>query len=416
MSAAKEDGVPSTVEEIEVIERRSKGIGNPRITEDQLRKLIDQNAANDPFPDAANDDEILEEVNVTGRKPVDPSQWWRYLLALFRRGGIGAIGIYDLPPFVIDALQESVNEVTEETLKDDDEVQDGLNQGIEEILVTAPGPGVMDPFSSNSVYKDQSFLAGIITYRQAQYKLSLMEEIKVTAKNLKNAHKHEIVWPRELIELSPIVKPFPYFVPGFRPTPQHPVEPFPGPAPKKPPAQNPTDDPADQSLPGTAPFIQGNIALTLDPNLGVRLAIRRQPARNREENKLRQDRKDQMSARIYRSILYFVNRTYGTYDELMDLWQVIGQNVYVDGVPLYSKNNPFQAMLDADSWDVDWEQMAIDYAAEQATDKAFGKMGQMSAEAQQGLNLPPGVVPLTRRGLRDYGGEEYIPDYDYYGP
>lgn len=371
-----EDGLPTPDQIEEILIRSSTGNPNPQISEEQLRDLIERNlqAANEPLPPAANDPGPLEEIRVTGQSPVDPADLARFLLNLLRRGGMGYLGVQDLPPWLEQALQESVNEITEETLKDDDEVQDalitpGANPALEEVFVY-PEPGTVGQPARN-------LFPGKVSPIDPQRLMSIQdyfrEHVVVTAKRLPNQHVKEITFPWELIEAVPVHRPYPVYTPGYKPFPESLPEELPVRAPDRPPRTNPDTDPANDQLPGNAPFIQGKIELTLDPNLGLRLKIARQPARNLEENRLRQDKKDQKAQRTYRTILYFVNKTYGELTELQDLYQVITQNIFVDGRPLYTYKNPWEALKNADDWTVDWEQMALDYAAMEAQDRAIGK-------------------------------------------
>ena len=195
----------------------------------------------------------------------------------------------------------------------------------------------------------------------------------------------------------PIHTPYPIYTPGYKPFPESLPEELPVRAPDQPPKVNPDTDPANDQLPGNAPFIQGKIELTLDPNRGLQLKIARQPARNLEENRLRQDKKDEKAQRTYRTILYFVNKTYGEWTELQDLYQAITQNIYVDGRPLHTYKDPLAALKNADHWSVDWEQMALDYAAMEAQDRAIGKASKRGREALNDMNYwgpnPGSYVP-----------------------
>ena len=240
-------------------------------------------------------------------------------------------------------------------------------------------------------------------YRRRQ---SLLEHVTVTAKRTRNAHIKEINFPWELIQNMPINRPWEIYLPGYKPFPESLPEPFPQPAPKKPPRQNPDTDPANLELPGSAPYIQGKIELSIDPQLGLQLKIARQPARNREENKLRRDRKDEKASRSYRTVLYFVNKTYGELTELQDLYQAITQNIFVDGKPLYTYSDPASALLNASDWSVNWQQMAIDLAAMEAQDRAIGKSSQ---KVRQALNEMGYYGPNPGSYMPNYGEPIYDP-------
>lgn len=399
MTTVIEDGglPPDIIDEIKITELRSKGWGNPRITEEKLRDLIERTAANENLPTAANDPGPMEEVTVTGRTPVDPTDLARFLLTLLRRGGIGYLGAYDYPPWLEEALQNAVNEQTDQTLTEDDEIQEALLDPdpspalIEEVKVYGeytPTPDdeytpTPDVFGTSFDYYDLSK-----EYRRATSRRSRMEHITVTAKRTKNAHIQTINFPWEFISTFPIARPHEIILPGYKPFPESLPEPFPEIAPGQPPKENPDTDPADDTLPGEAPFIQGNIELNIDPNNGVQLKIARQPARNREENKLRRDRKEQKASRAYRKVLLFVNQTYGELTELQDLWQVIAQNIYIDGKPLFAFDNPAVALLEADPSEirVAWQNMMVDYAAMEAQDRLIGKMAQNTRHALNEMN------------------------------
>ena len=311
---------------------------------------------------------------------------------------MGYLGVQDLPPWLEQALQESVNEITEETLKDDDEVQDALitpdeSPVLEEVFVY-PEPGTVGQPARN-------LFPGKVSPIDPQRLMSIQdwfrEHVTVTAKRLPKQHVKEITFPWELIEAVPIHTPYPIYTPGYKPFPESLPEELPVRAPDQPPKVNPDTDPANDQLPGNAPFIQGKIELTLDPNLGLQLKIARQPARNLEENRLRQDKKDEKAQRTYRTILYFVNKTYGEWTELQDLYQAITQNIYVDGRPLHTYKDPLAALKNADDWSVDWEQMALDYAAMEAQDRAIGKASKRGREALNDMNYwgpnPGSYVP-----------------------
>ena len=407
-----EDGKLPTPEEIEevFVNMPSTGGPNPTISQEQLEQIIANNlpAANEPLPEAANDADYLEEIKVTAKKPVDVAALAQALLALFKKGGIGGMIYYEFPPWLQEALQQEVNEQTQENADLDDEVQDALltpgqNSVLDEIYVTAPAPEGLPPDGFFVETPGLPTVNKVGPYWDAyRERLARMEHVTVTAKRTKTQHIQEITFPWQTIEALPVYKPYPIpNFPGYKPFPESLPEPYPQPAPKKPPGVNPDTDPANRELPGKAPYIQGSIQMTIDPSLGLRLRIARQPARNREENRVRRDRKEERASRAYRTILFFVNKTYGELTELADLWQAIAQNIFVDGKPLYTYSNPAQALLNADDWSVNWMQMAVDYAAMEAQDRAIGKSSQKLREALNDMgyygpnpgsympNLPP---------------------------
>ncbi|NBT30131.1 MAG: hypothetical protein EBT18_11760, partial [Gammaproteobacteria bacterium] len=88
-----------------------------------------------------------------------------------------------------------------------------------------------------------------------------------------------------------------------------------------------------------------------------------------------------------RRALLFVNRTLGEATELMDLWQVVGQNIYVRGKRLTDYDDPSAVLLNANpaAITVDFEQMLIDYAAMEAMDRGIGKLQKGQRQALNDL-------------------------------
>ena len=117
---------------------------------------------------------------------------------------------------------------------------------------------------------------------------------------------------------------------------------------------------------------------TLEGGLRYR-AVQKLRPRQREENKLRKDRKSEKASSQIRAVYRLVNKTYGELTELQDLWEVISENVYVDGKKLSSYENVTEALAAAAQgadFYVDYEQLAMDYALMEIQDYAIGRMSQ----------------------------------------
>lgn len=397
-----EDG--GSVPTDEIVVRGSKDYWrNPRISEEQLRRSIDRNRPAANSPDAANDPNYLEEVEVRERRLPDINL--RQIMALLRRspwGRLGALGDQTLPRWVQEAIKEAEKEATEDVMAENDLVQDAL-------LDPAPSPVLPEVKIFGKVTPKPQVSPGALfdfakRWHGDPWASPSAEEITVYGKRTRTgAHVQVINFPWELISILPVHPPRPVNDPDYLPFPESLPEPKPAPAPKKPPKTEPDAEPSPDNLPGKAPFMEGVITFQINPNTGIRVSIKRNPARNREENKLRRDRKDETAAKAYRRILYVVNTTYGSLDELQELWQALAQNIEINGTPLYNLSNPAERLwagMKHGTIDVDFIGMVQDLAYNQMQDKMFGKLGQMSGEAQQGLGLHPGQVPLAKQGMK----------------
>ena len=319
-------------------------------------------AANDPLPDAANDNEYLEEVKVKGVR-IARAMLKRLLGAL----DFGELGMTQAQrDMVYDWIQESIEEMDRE----DADTQAGINdaieetiEGIEEILVTAqPKP--------------------------EYYPSKPMEEILITAPKIrKGSYVQTIEWPIEWIQSNQGRKEAPLEVPwpGTRETPESLPEPQPERAPNRAPEPAPQESPAParNPLPGEDQYPGGKINLTLDPQTGIKLQKELRPNQRWEENRLRQDRKTQNASKLMRAFNKFFTKTYGTYSEARDLYEVIEWNIYIDGRPLAQHESAVSAIQDAarsENWYVDWEQLAKDYAMMEVTDRVIGKVGQLKGD------------------------------------
>lgn len=336
-------------------------------------------AANQPLPDAANDP-VLEEVKVTGKN------WAKYIKWL-RAWGRGWPGFGSIPSqeFIEQLYQDAVNELTEQDAQTQPEIEEAIQNGdpLEEVFVTAeklqpptvqPGPAADpavqgDPWSSAPP----------------------MEEIVVTAKNLKHGAAQTIQLGWSDLELffnhywQPAVsRPID---PGYRPPNELP-EPLPQIAPKKPPKVNPDTNPDDNPLGDLSgnPYISVGIALNLSPGTGIQIRTvkKLEPAARREENKVRKDRKEQQASRRYRALLRVFNMTFGSATEVLDLWNVIADNIYINGIPLSQIRDPLAALKRAaenGQWDVDMDQALMDLLVNQAQDYMIGRSASLGREA-----------------------------------
>lgn len=191
-------------------------------------------------------------------------------------------------------------------------------------------------------------------------------------------------------ELSP---PDPWWKPYIKPTewpnphnqPGHNVPPDEGPA------INPTPQP--EPLPGPAQGIKGGIAVKLVPGGAMQIEFYEPRARHDEAHKRRHDRKKE-DVHLYRIGLFLINRTYGTWTEVMEVYDAMVDNMYIlddngNEVSLGSFSPDEQReILDeihrSRGWNdvrIDWEGFMMDIAVNEATDYAIGKASQLKAQA-----------------------------------
>jgi len=342
--------------------------------------------ANEPLPPPANDELPIEEVKVTGKN-------LKRLLSLLRWGLRGWPGFDSTMSNeeLLRLYQLGVNLQTEQDLETQEELDENLD------------PDVLDESTENELNRrpgqfkpglgDFGFSAQDAAELQKLIKLLRLEEVVVTAKRIKHGTQSTLVVPWNTAELffnhywtNPSAFPID---PGYRPFPESPPEVAPEIAPLRPPRQNPTTDPDRSTLqtPAGSPYVSGNIALTLDPNIGLQLKIARKPDQARyEENIPRRDRKYGKAVRLYRSLLRVHTTTFGTYTEILDFMDVLMNNLTVDGKYLWKYDNPYQMLLYAirtGNWDINWQAFAMDYAANQAQDFYIGFA---AGSARQALN------------------------------
>ena len=358
------------------------------------RRPEPKKAANDELPPAANDEDYLEEVKVTGKSY---ARWLDAFSKAFRRGWPGFDSVLT-PAQLAELYQEQLNELTEQDAKTQPEIEEAIQNGdpLEEVFVTAPAPQEL-PISQPASVPDY-------------YTKPPIEEIVIKAKKIKHgaAHTVEIGWPE--LELffnhywtPPVRQGWDH---GYKPGKNLP-EPRPQIAPKKPPKVNPDSNPDDTPLGDLAgnPYISVGIALSLKPQQGIQIRTvkKLEPAARREENKVRRDRKEQHAARRYRAVLRVFNMTFGTATEVLDFWNIIADNITVGGKLLSQWKDPIAALkwaAESGQWDVDMDQALIDLLQNQTQDKMIGRAAQLQRQA------------LNEMGYYGPNAGSYLPDYE----
>ena len=291
---------------------------------------------------------------------------------------------------------EQLNQDAEAYAEEQDAWQQGIpsTQPMEEIIIRAPKKGT-DTAVGRYFYPGQTTL---LTQQQLmRIQDYFREHVTVTAKRLHTgAITREIEYDWDFIKnITP--RPWTHIVPNREAPPK--IDQRPVGDPRK--DYRPIEDP----FPGVHPDYIRNISGRLDlrlSNTGLRLSMRSNvnPRRSvRERTKRRRDRKYRGSAKIYRRILRLVNTTYGTVDELYDVYTSLAWNMTIDGKLLVHYENPVQALLYAwrtGRWDVDWPEFIADFLYMQWQDQMFGMLGQLSGSAQAGLGLGPGTLSSTK--------------------
>jgi hypothetical protein len=144
----------------------------------------------------------------------------------------------------------------------------------------------------------------------------------------------------------------------------------------------------------------------------IRIRIKKKTkTRIREENKRRKDKKEASYGKYVAALRWF-NKTYGEAEEVIDLVDALLNNMYIDGIRLGDQSWSMIMALMKDgskgpqSIYVDWEQLVLDVAMQQAADAFFGKMGQAYAENLQkyGQYSKPGTG-ATNQLVGSYGGK-----------
>jgi hypothetical protein len=131
---------------------------------------------------------------------------------------------------------------------------------------------------------------------------------------------------------------------------------------------------------------------------------------NFEENTRRKDRKEKNASRVYRAVMSLVTKTYGTYTELKDLYEVLSWNVYIDGQPIAKikdLESALKKVLDGKaSFHVDYEGLALDYGGMQFVDFIIGSiMSQYGKQAKEtGWTIPSHAKRQIERMLNLGGG------------
>ena len=345
----------------------------------QVQDGYDRPAANDPLPEAANDP-LLEEVKVTGKN-------WAKYIAWLRVWGRGWPGFGSMPSqeFIDKLYQDAVNELTEEDAKTQPEIEEAIENDdpLEEVFVTAeklPETTAQPSPAADPVIQGDPWAAA-----------PPLEEVKVTAKNLKHgaAQTIQLGWSDLELFFNHYWQPAHNrpIDPGYRPPNEEP-EPLPEIAPKKPPKVNPDSNPDDNPLSDLAgnPYISVGIALTLSPGTGIQIRTvkRLEPSGRREENRVRKDRKEQKAGRRYRALLRIFNMTFGTATEVLDFWNVLADNITINGTPLSQMRDPIAALKRAaenGQWDVDMDQALVDLLFNEIQDRMIGRSSQLGREA-----------------------------------
>jgi hypothetical protein len=105
-----------------------------------------------------------------------------------------------------------------------------------------------------------------------------------------------------------------------------------------------------------------------------------------------------------------VTKTYGTYTELKDLYEVLSWNVYIDGQPIAKikdLESALKKVLDGKaSFHVDYEGLALDYGGMQFVDFIIGSiMSQYGKQAKEtGWTIPSHAKRQIERMLNLGGG------------
>lgn len=111
----------------------------------------------------------------------------------------------------------------------------------------------------------------------------------------------------------------------------------------------------------------------------MQLLVRRQaPNRKRkEENRKRKDGK--RGRRYYRLALHIINRTWGTYTEILDLWDALSWNIYTRrntlAKPQRDAEGLLRGLMDGSLW-LDVDGFIEDYAFQQLMDVTFAKLNR----------------------------------------
>lgn len=336
-------------------------------------------AANDPLPEAANDP-LLEEVKVTGKNWAKYTTWLR----TFGRGwpGFGSIPSQE---FIDKLYQDAVNELTEQDAQTQSEIEEAIQNDdpLEEVFVSAKKLPVQAADVAADIYQG---LQG-----DPWASAPPMEEITVRAKNLKHgaAQTIQIGWSDLELFFNHYWQPGrPRRIdPGYRPPNELP-EPLPELAPRQPPKVNPDTNPDDTPLGDLSgnPYISVGIALTLSPGTGIQIRTvkKLEPAARREENKVRRDRKEQHASRRYRALLRVFNMTFGTATEVLDFWNILADNITINGIPLSQIRDPLAALKRAaenGQWDIDMDQALMDLLFNQVQDNMIGRSSRLGREA-----------------------------------
>lgn len=416
-----EDGgiPPDILEEVKVYLRRSTGNQNPTLSEDQLRRLEhvlvrgtkdrpmprlsedklrelikafapdkedlpeydpdwipasdpDWDETDDPDfpeydPDWLNSDEWIDEITVRARDLSQLVDWSsRWLVRTLVGSSTYYLGMtQEHRDRIMQVIISEENKMTVEVIDDTDELMEELETGHLEII------------ENPHEYVDAVYAP----YKQGDK----LEEVMVYGKIIPKGAQVQYAFPLEWITPYPAKKVTPLPFPDMKPTPNSiPVMPSVLPTKDYTPGHAKGIEEADDLPPARTKEIDGHLQLDVTPQaITLTSVITPTGTKNKtEENTLRRDTKSHKNAYMYRKLLLFVNRTYGEFTELQDLWQVIVSNIYVDGKPLSSYKNQKKALSEGEIT-IDWEQMAIDYWAMELTDRLIGKGSKL---ARSGLN------------------------------
>lgn len=204
----------------------------------------------------------------------------------------------------------------------------------------------------------------------------------------------------------PVYRPnVPFEVPIDPPKPPTEADPQPAEEPETP-AEVTAPEPAEvpQRLPQTE--IKVEPVQKPDGSPGIRITTRTRPSlrtrenprqvkrlRPREENRRRKDTKSRDS-RLYRAGLYYINKTFGEIDELLDFADAVMGNFYVDGKPLSEWNDPQDALrkaLRSKDYGFDFQQFLLDVAANEIEDRVIGKVMEKYGQALREMNIRAGI-------------------------
>ena len=326
-----------------------------------------QTAANDPVYNRLATKAPIEEVKVVAKKRV-AAKTAAFVGSRFVPYLGWALLAYDVYEFAKWGWSQLVNEGIQEH---DDNVANDLEKNIETPIGTADY---------------QQYPVEVVTHDGAKQ----MEEVLVVAKRVDRGFITIIDYPPGFGDnFAPTAVPYPPIVPNidFQPfafpqwqaVPQRQWDPFrPSGEPVEDPDTRPVRNPTQWDLLDELPSGSIQIEPTLEGGLRYR-AVQKLRPRQREENKLRKDRKSEKASSQIRAVYRLVNKTYGELTELQDLWEVISENVYVDGKKLSSYENITEALAAAAQgadFYVDYEQLAMDYALMEIQDYAIGRMSQ----------------------------------------